>query len=572
MSTPESHVTSPRGLLARLASLPRREAALIAALVFVAGFVIFFALGDFRTLGSHEAFAVVPAREMLASGDWIVPRYGGLPRLQKPPLNYWVLAASATLFGELSEWTARFPAAVFGSLLAILVGYWAGKSYGRMAGLCAGLVQATSVWAITFARKAEVDMLLCLLTTAAMFLVVYRSSEESRRSRFLRWTAIYAILSLTWLAKFHYGAVMVLAPYCAWTLFERRPRDLWNLANPLGLTLLAAGAIIWPYLLMQSVPEAWAVMQTETVGRAIGDLSHDPVWFYLPQLLWLTLPWTPLAFAAIPASWRAAWQQGDSRERFLWFWFIVQFAIVTISVTKHKHYLNAALPVFSILAGRMLALLVQRVCDDQPWIAARPAVIIASLIATGAMAGAIITSRMWPALAAPLWFVHAALGVGGVLVVCLATLRRPAAALCVVLAMFIACDIGVMGWIMPGRDPRLAIAEFARSVRGELDPAQSCRVYRMGMKPVVYYVSDPVVRVETEDDLWLQLQEEQSLSVVTYASVLPELRRLGKATVTRQVRDLREPDGSLFEHIVFLELTQRKRPERMAEKPVARRN
>jgi hypothetical protein len=93
----------------------------------------------------------------------------------------------------------------------------------------------------------------------------------------------------------------------------------------------------------------------------------------------------------------------------------------------------------------------------------------------------------------------------------------------------------------------------------------------MGMKPVVYYVSDPVVRVETQDDLWRQLREERSLSVVTYASALPELRRLGKATVTRQVRDLREPNGSVFDRIVFLELTQRKRPERMAAKPVASR-
>ncbi|MEO1995856.1 MAG: glycosyltransferase family 39 protein [Planctomycetaceae bacterium] len=570
MSTSESQVTSLRSLLNRLALRPRREVMLMAALVFVAGFVTFFALGDSRTLGSHEAYAVVPSREMLASGDWIVPRYGGLPRLQKPPLNYWVLATSATLFGDLNEWTARFPAAVFGSLLAILVACWTGRSYGAMAGFCAGIVQATSVWAIIFARKAEVDMLLCLLTTAAMFLVVYRAEHETPRSRFLRWTAIYTILALTWMAKFHYGAVMVLAPYCAWTLFERRSRDLWNLGNPLGLAILAAGAIIWPYLLMQRVPEAWAVMQAETVGRAIGDLSHEPVWFYVPHVLWLTLPWTPLAFATIPASWTAAWKQKDSRERFLWIWFIVQIAIVTISVNKHKHYLNAALPVFSILAGRRLALLVQRVRDGQPLVSARPAVIVASLLAFGVTAGAFVTTRMWPDLATPLWVLHAVLGLGGGLVVWLAATRRSQAAVALAIAVCITCDIGVMGSIMPGRDPRRPIAEFAQTVRGELDVEEDCFVFQMGMRPIVFYVNDPVVRIESVDDLQSQLRQKQSLSIVAFAAALPELHRMGKTTITQEVRDQREPVESPFGRILFLELAQRDRPQRMAAKPLAR--
>ena len=40
-------------------------------------------LGSYGTLGTHEVVAAVPGREMLHSGDWIVPRYGDVPRIRK---------------------------------------------------------------------------------------------------------------------------------------------------------------------------------------------------------------------------------------------------------------------------------------------------------------------------------------------------------------------------------------------------------------------------------------------------------------------------------------------------------
>ena len=131
---------------------------MIAGLGLVASVVLFFELGDFRSFGTHEAYAVVPAREMISSGNWVVPRSAGLPRLRKPPLSYWVVATSSTLFGEMNEWTVRVPAAVSALLLAVVIGVWAGRWYGRTAGLGAALVQLTSAWVIIYARKAEVDM------------------------------------------------------------------------------------------------------------------------------------------------------------------------------------------------------------------------------------------------------------------------------------------------------------------------------------------------------------------------------------------------------------------------------
>jgi hypothetical protein len=63
-------------------------------------------------------------------------------------------------------------------------------------------------------------MLLCLLTTAAVFLIAGQKSQTSRPAAFARWTGIYVLLALSWLAKFHYGVSMVLAPACVYFLLR----------------------------------------------------------------------------------------------------------------------------------------------------------------------------------------------------------------------------------------------------------------------------------------------------------------------------------------------------------------
>ncbi|MEX1097465.1 MAG: glycosyltransferase family 39 protein [Planctomycetales bacterium] len=573
------------------------------ALFLIALVVPFYELGDFRTLGSHEAYAAVPAREMLDTGDWIVPRYGGLPRLQKPPLGYWLVAASGWVFGGVSEMSARVPAALAAIALAALMGVWAGRWYGKAAGYWAALVQLTSVWAIDFGRKAEVDMALCLLTTAAMWLIAGEVGGGVRRTpplgaappeplpslseggagggcpiatlrcnpppapsltgrggtwpqrSFLRWTGIYALLAIAWLAKFHYAAAMVFASVAVFWAIERRWRDFSKWLNPAGLALVAAAAGIWPWLVRQRVPDALAVWEEETLGRAVGALDSHPAWFYLPHLVGMALPWSVLALVAIPRSWREAWQQADARERFLWVWLIVQNLILAAQANKHKHYLMACLPILSLWAARTLVVLAERARRSEPLVAPRAALAGMAACLGGSALAAALLARKWPYLAAPAIVVCAIAGAGGCAAFALLWARRNRDAALVACGLSLACYIGATGWIVPARDHRRPEADFARAVRASVPAERPVCVYGLGMSPVLFYVDGPVLRAEDADSLASHLESERSLAVVTRAPLLAELRAVGQPRVVRRFETQPDEAAPKEPPLVQVELT-----------------
>src|SRR5256885_3355099 len=59
------------------------------------------------------------SRQMLQSGDWVVPRLYDEPRTAKPPLIYWLQAACMSVLGD-TAFAARLPSAVAMVLTLVL--------------------------------------------------------------------------------------------------------------------------------------------------------------------------------------------------------------------------------------------------------------------------------------------------------------------------------------------------------------------------------------------------------------------------------------------------------------------
>src|SRR5436309_9666920 len=78
------------------------------------------------------------AREMLASGNWIVPTFNYQLRVDKPALLYWCQIGAYRAFG-VSEFAARLPSAL-AAMIAVLLIYELGRSmFGPASGLLAGI-------------------------------------------------------------------------------------------------------------------------------------------------------------------------------------------------------------------------------------------------------------------------------------------------------------------------------------------------------------------------------------------------------------------------------------------------
>src|SRR5450432_3532460 len=67
------------------------------------------------------------SRQMLRSGDWVVPKFLDEPREKKPVFIYWCQATAMKIFGD-NAFAARFPSSLFVTLTLIALATVLSKS------------------------------------------------------------------------------------------------------------------------------------------------------------------------------------------------------------------------------------------------------------------------------------------------------------------------------------------------------------------------------------------------------------------------------------------------------------
>src|SRR5438477_5258590 len=127
-----------------LAPPPTRHALLI-ILIALAALLHVATIGWGDLYNETDSQYAGAAREMIESHQWLLPTNDGLPRLQKPPLLYWLIVLSYKTFGT-NEAAARLPIAlaiVVTVALTFLIGerlrdYWQGFLAGLIYLSCCG--------------------------------------------------------------------------------------------------------------------------------------------------------------------------------------------------------------------------------------------------------------------------------------------------------------------------------------------------------------------------------------------------------------------------------------------------
>ena len=146
--------------------------------------VIWFGLLGYRHLvPTDEGRYANIAREMVATGDWVTPRYNGYKYFEKPVLQAWATAAAYEAFG-LGDWQSRLWTALTGWFGVLLAGYTGAKLFSRRAGvLAASILGASPLW-IGAGHFNTLDMGLSVMLEGALCtLLLAQAAGGSSSSR-----------------------------------------------------------------------------------------------------------------------------------------------------------------------------------------------------------------------------------------------------------------------------------------------------------------------------------------------------------------------------------------------------
>src|SRR5476651_1382936 len=112
------------------------------------------------------------SRQMLQSGDWVVPHFLNQVRTAKPALIYWCQAGAMEIFGD-NAFAARFPSALATTLLLILLSVILWRPLGSERTVWTVFIFATSGLVIAAAKMCLTDAVLTLWITIAQLCLYF---------------------------------------------------------------------------------------------------------------------------------------------------------------------------------------------------------------------------------------------------------------------------------------------------------------------------------------------------------------------------------------------------------------
>jgi 4-amino-4-deoxy-L-arabinose transferase-like glycosyltransferase len=493
----------------------------------------------------HEVNYSEPAREMLRGSGWLMTRFAGQPFVEKPPLINWSIAAAMALFHSDSGWVARLPSVLSAIAGALLIAAIAARWFGDRIGLYSGLAQLTSTYVQAQGRRAEPDMLLCALVSAAMAVFALGNIEVAGAPPSARANPriFYGAAALSFLPKGPIGPVLVLLPCAAFAVLGRASRRF--LLDPAGLCIFFLIVLAWPIALFLGYPAGLASLWSEHWLRLSGAWGTQAwlLYLYIPFLL--MLPWTPLVLSGAAAlTVERAWTQPIWRLMALW--IAAGTLFMSLSPFKHWHYMVPILPPLSILAAVGLERLVHAA---RPHFGVRMLLIASSLLAVPALyhflrpQAGLISALMVLAMAGMSVALYLQWRWSG-----------EAAAAAIFVTVWIV-SVAAQLAVTPRFQTYLASTQMARRVNLEV-PAGS-PLYLMGAphSQMVYYLTMPIVAVGDPGAVVRDsMARRQAIYVLGPRWTQPILSGLGEVQTLDQDSSLRRSESER-DRLLLMKLT-----------------
>ncbi len=345
----------------------RKDKKLIYLIVLVAlsASLFFYKLGHLSLWDPDEPRYAETAKQMVKTGDWLVPRFNGQERFDKPVLFYWLIALAYKLLG-VSEFAARFWPALFG-VGGVIMAYLLGKKmFSPLAGFLAGLVLATNIQYMAVSRLAITDMTLTFFLELAFFAFWFGYQTQNKLKRNLFYLIFYISVALATLTK---GPVAIIFAGFIILLFLIVTRDLKVLKEMQifwGIIIFAIVAFPWYILIIQKYGRSYVdyfFLKHNLARFATPELKHPgPVVYYLPVLLIGLFPWSAFLFSSFWCLWRGKSDRLTGQKKqiiFIFIWFFTIFLFFSIAQSKLPTYIMSLYFPAALLIGKFLELSIE---------------------------------------------------------------------------------------------------------------------------------------------------------------------------------------------------------------------
>jgi len=315
-------------------------------------FSFYFAIGDYPLLNNNDGLYASIAKYMLLNKSFVIPYLNCVPYIEKPPLLYWLLSCSFSIFG-FTAFAARFVTASCASLLCVVMLYFSHKIKLAKVGILATLIFASSIGVSIIARMVYFDMLFSLLIAATLFSLFYW--YETQKTIFLR--IAYMLLGLAILTKGLVAIVLICGSFGLFLLVEK---SLWKTSRLAidwpGIALFLA--IVLPWHIAATLEHKgffWNYIIGEHFLRFLNlrephDYYQGSFYYYLPRILVYLFPWSffaPLVFLQ-PKNLSAIEKK---LLHFSWCWFLLPLAFFSLSSAKANYYMIVSMPALAFILG-----------------------------------------------------------------------------------------------------------------------------------------------------------------------------------------------------------------------------
>lgn len=312
------------------------------------------------------------SRQMLASGDWVVPRFLDQVRTAKPVFIYWCQATSMRFLGD-TPFAARLPSTLAMVLTLSLLAFAIYKTFGPERAFWTILIFASSGLVIAAAKMCITDsVLLVWITLAQICLFAIYLGHASWPVTILLWLAI-GMAGLTKgpvVIAVQVSTMLVLAALDVGANWRdpgawRSAIRWWGRTRPL-IGILLVIAIVGPWLWSIERRSPGFLRQTllhDVWTRSIKPLEghKGPPGFYLLSVWGTYFPWSLLLPTAATLAWK---NRRASDVRFALAAVIGPWIVMECVQTKLVHYVLPAFPPLAFLTADALVRCIRQEHDD----------------------------------------------------------------------------------------------------------------------------------------------------------------------------------------------------------------